>query len=146
MTTAAIAITPIEIPYDHQVLAVLPILPSLPLVCSVRLQADGTTSKRRRTLHTCPLRLVPCERRRHVREVRKEGLVVGVHTVSQHVVWRDVECRRERRRSSERAYLDVDDVVAETAAVGEPIELACEQAQTVRRRRRRNRHVQANHL
>ena len=83
---------------------------------------------------------------RDIREVREERLVVRVDSVSEQVVRRHVERRRERRAARQRPQLNVHDVVAEATAVGEPVILAGEQAEPIRRRRRRKAHVQPDHL
>ena len=70
----------------------------------------------------CDARASTPERRREVRERRQERLVVAVHAVAEQVVRRDVEAGVNGVAAGQRAQLDVDDVVAEPAAVREAVE------------------------
>src|ERR1700730_2712445 len=84
-----------------------------------------------RPLLTVTLGFVSREWVRHVREGRKETLVVLVHAVAEEVVGRHIECRREGRATRERAQLDIDHIVNQPTPIGEPVSLSGQQAEPV---------------
>src|SRR5918994_3704227 len=83
-----------------------------------------------------------------IRERAGERHVVGVHSVAELVVRRNIEVRREGISAGDGPQKNVGYVVTETAPVREPVGLSRKQSEAglLRKRSRWNRHVQAELL